>query len=177
MFSTLAPPAVVSRKTHGAAGPFDIPLPLTGNLGVECRSGGAGGDYQIVARFAAPVTVTAATVTPGSGGTASVSGVPVVSGNTVTVNLTNVSHAQKIMLNLIGVNDGSNTENISVPMGVLIGDTTGNQRVNSTDVSEVKLHSGAPVAPSTFRRDVAVSGSINSTDLSMVKATAGSAIP
>src|SRR5260370_222130 len=27
-----------SRKTHGAAGTFDVPLPLTGNVGIECRS-------------------------------------------------------------------------------------------------------------------------------------------
>jgi arylsulfotransferase ASST len=177
LFTTLVPPVVVSRKAHGAAGTFDIPLPLTGNLGVECRSGGANGDYQIVASFAIPVTVTAATVTPGSGGTASISGVPIVSGKTVTINLTNVSQAQKITLNLIGVSDGSNTENVSVPMGVLIGDITGNLVVNSSDVSEVKFHTGLPVVPATFRRDVAVSGSINSTDLSVVKATTGDAIP
>ena len=30
--------SAVSRKTHGAAGDFDVPLPLTGNVGVECRS-------------------------------------------------------------------------------------------------------------------------------------------
>src|SRR2546428_7715051 len=34
--------SAVSRKTHGAAGTFDIDLPLTGEPGVECRSAGAG---------------------------------------------------------------------------------------------------------------------------------------
>ena len=53
---TLVPIAAVSRKTHGAGGTFDISLPLTGTVGVECRSGGATGDYQIVLTFAAPVT-------------------------------------------------------------------------------------------------------------------------
>lgn len=177
VFTTLVPPTVVSRKSHGGAGAFDIPLPLTGALGVECRAGGPGGNHQIVATFAAPVTITAATVTPGSGGTASVSGLPVVNGNTVTVNLTNVSQAQKIMINLIGVNDGSNTENISIPMGVLMGDTTGNQVVNSSDVSEAKLQTGLLVAPATFRRDVTTSGTINSTDVSAVKAATGTSIP
>ncbi len=176
VFSTIVPPAVVARKSHGAAGMFDIPLPLTGSVGVECRSGGASGEHQIVATFATPVTVTGATVTPGSNGAASVSGAPMVSGRTVTVNLTNVSNAQKITINLIGVNDGSNTENISVPMGVLMGDVTGNQLVNSSDISEVKLHAGAPVTASTFRRDVVANGSINSTDLSTIKSVAGSAI-
>lgn len=179
VFSVLAPPTAVSRKSHGGVGTFDIPLPLTGSLGVECRSGGAGGDYQIVTTFAVPVTITGAAVTPGSGGTGSVLGAPVLngSGNEVTVNLTNVSNAQKITLNLIGVNDGSTTDNVSTPMGVLVGDTTGNRVVNSSDVSEVKLQTGSPVAPTTFRRDVTVSGSINSTDLSTVKAATGSSIP
>ena len=177
LFTTIVSPTTVSRKPHGSAGTFDIPLPLAGNFGVECRSGGPSGNYQIVTTFAAPVTITSAAVTPGSGGTASVSGTPLVSGNQVTVNLTNVSHAQKIILNLIGVNDGANTDNVSIPIGVLVGDTTGNQTVNSTDISEVKFQAGMSVAASTFRKDVTASGSINSTDLSMVKATAGSAIP
>jgi hypothetical protein len=177
LFTTIVPPTAVSRKTHGSAGTFDISLPLTGNFGVECRSGGLSGDYQIVATFAVPVTVTAATVTPGSGGTAAVSGTPVVSGNQVTVNLTNVSHGQKLVLNLIGVNDGTNTDNVSVPMGVLIGDATGNKTVNSTDISEVKFQSGLAASAANFRKDITASGAINSTDLGMVKARAGTSIP
>ena len=154
-------------------------MPLTGSLGVECRSGGVSGDYQIVATFAVPVTVTGVTVTPGSGGTGSVAGAPVLNGggNEVTVNLTNVSNAQKITLNLIGVNDGSTTDNVSIPMGVLVGDTTGNQSVSSTDVSDVKAQSGMTVDASNFRRDVIVNGSINGTDVSAVKANSGTAIP
>src|SRR5207253_591293 len=47
---------VVSRKTHGDAGMFDINLPLTGTRGIECRApghlpGGAVGDYQMVFTF------------------------------------------------------------------------------------------------------------------------------
>ncbi len=32
--------SAVSRKTHGAAGTFDINLPLSGTVGVECSLGG-----------------------------------------------------------------------------------------------------------------------------------------
>ncbi|PYU18576.1 MAG: hypothetical protein DMG30_27290, partial [Acidobacteria bacterium] len=39
----------VSRKTHGGAGTFDINLPLSGEPGVECRSGG--GNYTEVFTF------------------------------------------------------------------------------------------------------------------------------
>jgi N-acetylneuraminic acid mutarotase len=55
-----------SRKTHGAAGTFDVPLPLTGNVGIECRSGGAANDYQMIINFATTVTVGSASVTSGA---------------------------------------------------------------------------------------------------------------
>src|SRR5205823_524690 len=75
----------VSRKIHGIAGAFDIDL-LAGEN--EDRSGGATGDYQVVFTFASPVTVSSANVVPGNGGTASIVGTPVISGNQVTVDLT-----------------------------------------------------------------------------------------
>src|SRR5438132_1181554 len=62
-----------SRKTHGAAGTFDVPLPLTGNVGVECRSGGATNDYQMIINFATTVTVGSASVTSGTGSVSSFS--------------------------------------------------------------------------------------------------------
>ncbi len=49
--------SAVSRKTHGAAGPFDIALPLTGTPGIECRSAGGTSDYTMVVTFASNVTV------------------------------------------------------------------------------------------------------------------------
>src|SRR5262249_16050235 len=51
------PTSVVSRKTHGGAGTFDVNLPLTGTPGIECRTGGATSDYQIVVTFPGTVTV------------------------------------------------------------------------------------------------------------------------
>ena len=46
---------------------FDINLPLTGDAGIECRSGGASNDYQIVFSFPSSVTFTNASVTAGYG--------------------------------------------------------------------------------------------------------------
>src|SRR5881296_828902 len=71
-----------SRKTHGGAGTFDVPLPLAGNVGVECRSGGATNDYQMIINFATSVTVESASVTLGTGSVSSFS----VNGSQVTVN-------------------------------------------------------------------------------------------
>jgi arylsulfate sulfotransferase len=176
LFTALPAPTVVSRKSHGAAGNFDVPLPLTGKVGIECRSGGVNHNYQIVMTFATPVTIGSATVTPGNGGTATISGSPILNSNQVIVNLTNVSNGQNLTLNLTGVSDGSHTDNLSVPMAILVGDTTGNGVVNASDIAQVKAQSGISVSGPNFRRDLTVSGSINSSDLAMVKIASGSAI-
>ncbi len=77
-----------SRKVHGAAGTFDIPLPLTGNVGVECRSGGGTNAYQMIIDFPTTVTVESASVTSGTGNVDSLSG----SGTSqITVNLSGVT--------------------------------------------------------------------------------------
>ena len=169
------PVTAVSRKLHGAT-PYNIPLPLVGAKGVECRSGqGAGGtDHQMVVTFASPVTVGSAAVTSGTG---SVVGSPSVAGNVVTINLTGVTNAQTIMVTLSNVNDGVNMGNLVVPMGVLMGDTSGNGAVSSTDVTQDKLQSGQPISASNFREDVVVNGSINGTDVSTVKLKSGTALP
>src|SRR6185503_16676523 len=56
-----------SRKMHGGAGAFDIDLPLTGPAGIECRTGGAQNEYQVVVTFGTPVTLGSAAVTTGTG--------------------------------------------------------------------------------------------------------------
>ena len=66
--TTECPPTLqsaVSRKVHGAAGTFDINLPLTGNPGIECRSGGGGNNYQLVLTFPGAVTFSNAVVSSG----------------------------------------------------------------------------------------------------------------
>ena len=183
---TLAPISVVSRKTHGSAGTFDVNLPLTGAVGIECRSGGATSDYQLVLTFAAPVTVNGipqAQVTTGTGqvgsGGATNGGVVSVdaSGTIVTIPLTNVFNAQRIAVTLFGVNDGSNSSDVNVPMGVLLGDTTANGAVNSSDIAQTQSQSGQLVNSSNFREDVTTNGSINSSDIALVQSKSGTALP
>ena len=174
----IVPVGAVSRKTHGTAGTFDINLPLTGRPGIECRTGGASNDYMVVITFASPVTVTSATATPGSGGTASVSGPPVVNSSEVTVNLTNVSNVQTLAVNLIGVNDGlGHFGDVAIPMSVLIGDTTDNAIVNASDVGQTKAQSGQNATSSNFRLDVTANGPINAADVGLVKSKSGSQLP
>ena len=143
------PTQVVSRKTHGGAGDFSVNLPLTGTPGIECRTGGATGDYEVVITFANAVTVNGnpqADVTTGIGdvGTGGVAngGVVSINGAVVTVPLTNVANAQTIVLRLFNVSDGVVTGNVSVPMGVLVGDTNGDKFVNSGDSLQTRNRSG-----------------------------------
>jgi uncharacterized protein (TIGR02597 family) len=170
--------SAVSRKVHGLAGVFDIPLPLTGAPGIECRApgatpAGASVDYQIIFTFPAAVTFTGASVTSGTGSVANTTG----SGATaVTVNLSGITNAQDITLTLVGVNDGTSTNDVAVRMGVLLGDVNANGLVNSTDISETRAQSGRPVTGSNFRADVNANGLINSTDVSIVQSKSGTGL-
>jgi Dockerin type I domain len=165
----------VSRKTHGGAGTFDIPLPLSGSPGVECRTGGGTGDYTLVFTFTNNVTSGNASVT---GGIGSVSGTPVFSGNNMTVNLTGVANAQTLTVTLSGVTDEFSQVLPDTPVSVnmLIGDTSGNGVVNATDVAQTKAQVGQPVNGSNFRTDVNASGIINATDVAIVKTHSGASI-
>jgi hypothetical protein len=182
--SPLAPSSVVSRKTHGAAGSFDIAMPLSGPTGVECRSGGTTGDYQLVLTFPTTVSVTGnpqAQVTAGTGqiGTAGVSngGAVTVNGAVVTVPLTNVTNEQNLTVTLGTVSNGTNTAAISVPMGVLVGDTNADRAVNAADVGQTKSCTGTTVNATNFREDVTAEGSINAGDVGLVKSKCGTALP
>ncbi len=170
-----------SQHTHGAAGNFDINLPLSGTPGIECRSGGATNDYTIVLTFLANVSVngnpqaavTSGIGTIGSGGVSN-GGMVITSGNVVTIPLTNVTNAQTITVTLNNVNGSTN---VTIPMSVLIGDVNGNRAVNAADVALTKSQSGQPVAAATFRSDVNADGSINASDVSLVKSLAGTGLP
>lgn len=164
------PSEVVSRKLHNGT-PFDINLPLTGSVGVECRSGGASNDYQIVFTFPSAVTFTSAAVTSGAGNVGRSSG----SGTTTaTVNLTDVTNAQRITVRLISVN---NLGDVSAPMGILIGDSGGDRLVNSGDATQTRGRSGQTVDATTFRSDFNVDGMINGGDVIIARTRSGAALP
>ena len=167
----------VSRKTHGAAGTFDVPLPLSSPFGVECRSGGSGGDHTLVFTF--NNTVASGNANVATMGTGSISGSPVFSGNTMTVNLTGVSDVQLITVTLSGVTDSFAQVLPSTPVSakILLGDTTNNSTVNAGDVAQTKAQSGNTTGAGNFRTDTNVSGSISAADVAQVKANSGNSVP
>jgi hypothetical protein len=160
---------VVSRKTHGTAGTFDIDLPSDGS-GVECRSGGVTGDYTLVFSFVNSM------VSCGSTNTGSVSLGP--NPNQCTVNVTAVPNAQYLTVTLTGAIDSTGAIGAaSGTMGALIGDTTADGTVTTADVHLTKTQSGHPVTASNFREDVMVDGSINTNDVRLVRSKSGTALP
>lgn len=171
---SLIPGRVVSRKTHGDAGIYDIDLPLIGNPGIECRSGGASNDHQVVFTFPMPVSFTHAAVTSGTGSVSSSIGNGT---NTITVNLTGVSDAQTTAVTLLSVTDGSSTTDVSAPLAVLLGDSNGDRLVNSGDAFQTRNRSGQTLDSTNFRSDYTADGYINSADYLLVRARSGNSLP
>ena len=162
----------VSRKGHGAAGSFDVDL-LPPASGIECRSGGASNDYDVVVTFASAVSVTHAMVTPGPEGRASVNGAPTVAGTQATVHLTNVSNIQALTLTLFGPSIG----NVSVPMKLLIGDIDVSATVTSGDMNLCKAQTLQSVINSNFRDDINASGTITTADVNLIKQNTFTQLP
>jgi Dockerin type I domain len=164
---------VVSRKSHGNAGAFDINLPLTGTPGLECRVPGANNSYQLIYTFNRDVSV-AGTPSIGQGSANPPAALLGPLSNQVTVNLTNVPNQQHLVVNLNGVKTAANeiVNGASAHMDVLVGDVTGNGVVTNTDVGAVKaqVDPTQPVKQSNFRDDVTGNGFITNTDVGTVKA-------
>jgi hypothetical protein len=170
------PPDLVSafsRKTHGEAGQFDVrlfPLADAGFVGVEPRQGSGAqlNEHRVVFVFGAPVTLTGASATPGSGGSAAVQGTPTTNGNEVIVNFT-ASNAQTVNITLQGVNAGGLSTDVSVPVGLLIGDVNVTRNVDGNDVSATQSQTRQRVENANFRMDVNATGVIDGNDVSAVQ--------
>jgi hypothetical protein len=175
MIPTFQLNSAVSRKMHGAAGAFDVPLSLSGSPSVECRSGGMNGDYTLVFTFSNDVASGDASVTSGTG---MVSGSPIFAGKTLTVNLTGVTDVQTLTVTLSNVTDSFTqvAPDTAVSVNILIGDINADDIVNSNDISLDKSQSGADVTEANFRADVVADGSINTTDISLVKSRTGQSL-
>ena len=163
---------VQSRKTHGAAGIFDLAIDTTQAINdpvtVEPRTIGSG--HTIAFQFNGPVN---------SAGTVSV--VPIgmatatSAGNEVLVTLTNVPDSRRVTVTLGGVNGSVSPPAVSI--GFLVGDVNNTRSVNSSDISGAKARSGQTTTAANFKFDVNATGAINSLDISAVKARSGLVLP
>jgi hypothetical protein len=164
---------VVSRKVHGSTGTFDVDLPFTGNPGIECRSGGANGDYTLVFTFAKTLTnVGGARVTSGTGLVSS-SNIDSDDAHNCIVNLTGVANAQHITVTLSSVTDSAGNFSSSVigTIGVLIGDVNASGRVDAADASLVRQQTLQPITSSN------ASGRIDAADVSIARQQTLTSLP
>ena len=167
------PFAAVSRKLH-AGTVFDVDLPLTLRpVGVECRTGGANGNYQIALLAHLPSTFSSVSVTSGSGIVATTSGNGTA---TLIAELAGVANAQTLSVTFHGVNDGNSLRDLVVPVSILAGDSTGDGAVNAGDLMQTRSRSAQPLDATTFRSDINADGAINSGDAMTVRTRSGTAL-
>ncbi len=158
--------SVASRKVHGAAGPFDLPINtsvlVTGAVTVEPRVIGAG--HLIVFKFSSNVSIAgSAVVSVGTG----VAAAPVAVLNEVRVAVTGVPDNSRALISLTGV-DGA--INAAAPIGFRVGDVNSDRITSSTDVSAMKARSGQPTTNATFVYDVNATGIVTAADIAAGKA-------
>jgi mono/diheme cytochrome c family protein len=168
---------VLSRKTHGVAGTFDLAIDTAPAIGgavtVESRAIGAG--HQIVFQFsdaisaAGTVSVVNAAAMPVGSASA------MAAGNEVIVTVTGIPDNSRATVTLTGVNGGISVAPVSI--GFLVGDVNNSRSVNATDISGIKARSGQAASASNFRFDLNASGGINATDIAAVKARSGLVLP
>ena len=170
--SVLTLTSAASVKTQGTQS-FGVPLPLTGEPGVECRTRGS--QHTLVFTFSDNVVSGSATLT----GNGRIAGSPVFSGNTMTVSLSRVVDVQKITLTLMNVTSsgGQVLADTAVSMNVLAGDVDSSKTVDNTDVTLTRNQLGQPVTGSNFREDVKVDGAINGADIRTVRSDLGHSLP
>jgi hypothetical protein len=153
-------------------GPFDLPLPLSGPLGIEPRIGSGPNldGHQVVVKFPTGVSVANATASPGAVTTF------LASGNQVFVNF-NAPNASRVTITLVGVNDSVNTANVVVPIGLLRGDVNQDGFVLSGDYTATRQKSGTAVDTNTFQFDVNTDGFILSGDYTVARQQSGTQLP
>jgi hypothetical protein len=167
--ATLQMTSAVSRKAHGSAGTFDVALP-----GVESRA--SNGNHTLVFTFSNTIASGSAAIT---GGAATLTDAPTVSGNTITINLTGVANVQQVQVELRGITDvfAQALPDTSIPIKFLIGDTNGDSTVNSGDAIQTRSRSGQATNAANFRSDVNVDGTVNAGDALAVRARSGTSLP
>lgn len=161
--TTLQLADVVSRKTHGGQGDFDIHLPLTGPAGIECRKGQPNdGSHTLIFTFANVLqSVGTADSTQGSAG-----GSPGPDPRQWKVDLSNVPNNQTITVTLHNVNDGAQTGDVSVQVRFILGDVNFTGLVDGNDVSGVQGHTRQFANGGNFFFDVDTTGLIDGNDVS-----------
>jgi hypothetical protein len=176
LLAPLALAQVQSRKTHGAAGTFDIAIdstqPASGAVTVEPRVIASG--HKIVFQFNAAIVATGSVACVDQFSAPIGSCSAAASGNDVEVTITGVPDNRRVAVSLTNVNGAG--VNVSAAVGFLLGDVDGSRVVTSADVLAAKGKSAQAVNASNFALDVNLTGGITATDILAVKSRSGLAL-
>ena len=169
MTAALTPVVVWSRKVHGAAGTFDLPIDTSAAIGgavtVEPRSIGAG--HTVAFHFNYAINA-AGSVTVIDGGNVNVLATSAATGNDVLVTIPRLADAARVSVSVTGVNGTSTV--FSASLMFLLGDINNSHLVDAVDISGVRARSGQPTTATNFKFDVNTSGTVSASDISTVKA-------
>jgi hypothetical protein len=177
VLSVPTPPALqsaASRRTHGAAGTFDLPLSLADihNPTTEPRQGP---NQMLVFTFDKAITGATASITEG----VATAETPTFSGNEVIVGLTGVTNKQYVTVALTGVasTDGGSGGSASVRIGFLAGDVNQNRAVTVSDVVLVNNQIAHSVTAANYLKDLNASGAITVGDKVIANANVTKSLP
>jgi hypothetical protein len=160
----------VSRKVHGTAGTFDLPVnlaPVAPAITVEPRAIGAG--HVIVLQFDRAITIpgTLTVLDQNVNPVATASLMPV--GTTVQFTIPALANGSRISLGLSDVN-GPGVGTAGASLGFLVGDTNASRGVDGTDVLDTRMRSGQRTDGTNFLFDSSASGFIGASDILAAKA-------
>ena len=155
--------SAASRKVHGGAGSFNLPLSLAAGINhnptTEPRQGPA---QTLVFTFDKPVNAATGSTTEGAAAIGALS----FSGNDVIVPLTGVVDQQYVTITLTNVasTDGGTGGTGTVRVGMLAGDVNQNRVVTLSDVGQVNAQLAQPVTAGNYLNDVNASGTLTLSD-------------
>jgi hypothetical protein len=163
---------VSSRKVHGSAGTFDLPLSTVAtNPTTEPRIGPA---QTIVFTFDRPIASATATVTEG----VAVAAAPAFSGNSVIVTLGGVANAQYVTVALSNITAVDGSAGIaSVRVGFLAGDVNQNRVVTVSDLVLVNAAIAHTVTGLNYLRDINANGEVTISDRLIANRNLAKALP
>jgi hypothetical protein len=168
---------VVSRKTHGSAGVFDLPIDswvyILGNVTVEPRQAGDG--HELVFFFNRPITVPGSATVTDENMTSFGNATVTASGYSISVKLPPIADGKRTRVTLSGVNGG--LEQFYASIGFLNGDINSSRTVGAADIVATKARGGQPLSYYNYLSDIDLSGEINAADRSLIKASAGARLP
>jgi hypothetical protein len=165
--------SVVSRKVHGGAGTFGLPLSLATNAPTtEPRSGPA---HTIVFTFDRPITGATVAITEGT----ATAGLPTYSGNDVVVGISGVANQQYVTISIGNVagSDGSTGGSGSIRVGFLQGDVNQTRVVTVSDLAQVNGQIAQTVNATNFLKDVNASGTLTVADKGIANTQITRALP